>query len=439
MVIAGRRFGKTVTAVMEIISRAIEQPGSRIWYVAPTKDQAYRIAWRLMLYPRVEKGIWKPPYLPKELIKKTREDKHYAELNNGSLIEFLGVQAEIHLLGAGLDFAVFDEFVNIPYSVYYDTIRPMMMDSGGDMLFIGTLPDPKIHNITVEYLDMFEDCLHGDMYNGKAFTFNSKDNPHIDHEAVEREIADLKKKGREGDAERLYYGKYTREHGLVFPKFNYDIHTVEPFAIPPTWMKIMATDPHPQKPVNALWGAIDQKDHLWIYREKEFRGVNGRPLTVQETAYEMLLIESEAKERIMGRFIDPTFAKIQQNIIGQKCVKDMFRDYGVYFREADRDFMTFFNAFTDMLVDEPEPRVHIFRSCPGLIRQLQHYVWDSWASSRAREEKGVRDKPKAKDDDYIDCLKYIVNSNARPVDMKKINAYKGELRRRWSQELQSVA
>lgn len=437
MVIAGRRFGKTLLACAEMATRALSKPGSRIWYVAPTKEQAYMIAWRLLLKPRIDKeGVIHEPILPPEEVSKIREDRHYIELNNGSLIEFMGVTTEVRLLGAGLDFCVFDEFVNLPYSVWYDTIKPMLVYSKGDVLFIGTIPDPKVHNITIEYLDMFEECESGAITHGKSFTFASINNPYLEESVIEEHIKDLEKRGRGEDARRLYSGDYTREHGLVFPVFSYDLHTVEPFEVPLKWKRVMAVDPHPQKPIFALWAAVDPKGQHWIYREKEFRDEDSRPFTVQETAYEILVLETNTKEKVWQRFIDPTYAKVQHDIIGQKSVKDLFRDYGLGFQEADRTFITFFNGFSDKMVEEPEPSIKIFRSCPGLIRQLNHYVWDSWASSRAREEKGVKDKPKKTDDDFVDCLKYIINANVTPQTFttKMMQSFKSRLESRWKAE-----
>lgn len=436
MVIAGRRFGKTVLSILEVIKRAIEIPGSRIWYVAPTKEQAYRIAWRVLLYPRVDKdGRKHPPYLPHNLISKRRDDLHYVELKNGSLIEFLGTQEEIFLLGAGLDFVVLDEFPTIPFSVWFDTIRPMLADRNGDALFIGTVPDPKVHNITTEFLDMYDQILYTPGPEEKAFNFPSFSNPHINRKKIEKDIELLKKKGRENDALRLYFGRYTREYGMIFPKFSREQHVVVPFPIPGDWMRVMAVDPHPQKPTCALWCAIDKRPipHYWFYREKEFiyEG-SGRQMTIMEAAADILTIENAARERVAGRFIDPTFAKIEQKALGQKSVKDIFRDYGLHFREASRDFDTFFHKMTDKLVDEPEPSVHWFNNCINSIRQMEAYSWESWASSRAREERGVKNKPKKVDDDYVDCEKYIMNSNVHPVDIKKVHAFQDELRERWA-------
>lgn len=429
MVIAGRRFGKTMLACMEIIKRAIELPGSRIWYVAPTKDQAYRIAWKIML-----------ENMPAGLLAKKREDRHTIELVNGSLIEFLGLQDQVFLLGVGLHFVVLDEFPTISYSVWYDTIRPMMADYNGDALFIGSVPDPKVHAISVEFINMYEDML-AQAARGqerRAFSFPSFDNPHINHSKIKKDIEDMKRKGREGDIKRVYFGGYTREHGLVFPGFSYDIHTCVPFDIPGSWQRVVAVDPHPQKPIHGLWVAQDPGGELWAYRERSFENTDGKPMTVQESAIEMR--DLEGKESILTRLIDPTFAKVEQRVMGTKSVVQQYADLGLHFISGNRDFMTFFNEITDRLRAVPHPTIHIFRTCPGLIQQLQGYMWASWASVRAREEKGAKDRPKAVNDDFVSCLKYIANSRIPNVDPQKVRAQLNQLLSdRWRTMKQATA
>lgn len=430
MVIAGRRFGKTILACNEIIKRAIEIPGARIWYVAPTKDQAFRIAWRVML-----------KYLPAEMIAHKREDRHTIELVNGSLIEFLGVQDQVFLLGAGLHFVVLDEFPTIPYTAWYDVIRPMLLDYNGDALFIGSVPDPKVHSISQEFINMYEDLLAADRITGetRAFSFPSMDNPYINAEKIARDIEDMKRKGREGDVGRIYFGSYTREYGLVFPGFKVDLHTCDPFEIPAKWPRLMAVDPHPQKPIHGLWMAQDPGREWWIYRERCFESeLDRKPLTVQESAAQMRLLEE--KESIRLRLIDPTFAKVEQKVLGQKSVVQQYAGLGLFFQEGNRDFMTFFNEITDRFRALPHPTIHIFKTCPGLIRQLQSYMWDSWASLKAREDKGAKDRPKATNDDFISCLKYLANTNVPSLDPDKVKKdVAAMLNARWDKMRQATA
>jgi hypothetical protein len=134
----------------------------------------------------------------------------------------------------------------------------------------------------------------------------------------------------------------------------------------------------------------------------------------------MRLLEGEQKVRL--RLIDPTFAKVEQKVIGQKSVFQQYADLGLYFREGNRDFMTFFNEITDRFRALPHTTIHIFKTCPGLIRQLQSYMWDSWSSMKAREDKGAKDRPKATNDDFISCMKYIANTNVPNVDPDKVRA-----------------
>lgn len=437
MAITGRRFGKTTLAVNEIIDRAMKIPASRIWYIAHTEKQAYRVAWRLMLYPRkdLKTGRLLAPYLPEILVEQKREDQHWIRLRNGSWIELLGTVDELPMLGAGLNFVVFDEFPAIPWTVWFDTVSPMLLDFKSDALFIGTVPDPKRNVITPEFIEMYESILFAvkKSQRKKAFNFTSYDNPHLDKNTIKMEEEELIKKGRGVDAERLYGGKYTRELGLVFPKFSYEKHTCEPFEIPKGWMRAMAVDPHPQKPIYALWVAIDPRGHMWFYREMEFTGQD-RSLTVQETAYEILCVENESKEKVWERLIDPTYAKQEHNKLQASpiTIQGLFKDYGLHFKEANRDFMTFFNRFTDMLVEEPESTVHVFRSCVGFIDQVEHYMWESWASSRAREEKGVKNRPKKINDDYVDNAKYLINSNLKFANKDVGFAITAQLEKRWA-------
>jgi len=437
MVIAGRRFGKTVLGVNEVIDTALKMPYSRVWYVAHTKDQAYEVAWRMMLENwRDKEDKIHAPYIPEYIIEERRKDKHFIKLVNGSLIQLRGIQDELFILGAGLEFVVLDEFPAIPWSAWYDTLKPMLLDKNGNALFIGTIPDPNIHDITPEFIDMYESLLYGEEKTDKneAFNFTSFQNPHISQAKIDADIKDLERRGMGADAKRLYHGEYTREYGLVFPKFNRDEHTVETFNIPKDWLKVMALDPHPQKPTFALWAAIDPRNHFWFYREKEFITENGRTMTIPEVANEIRQIEGAAREKIRMRYIDPTFAKVEQAALGAKCVKDIYRDYGLFFVEADRNKDVFIDRVRIMLVEIPETYFHIFKDCGGTIRQISKYSWESWASSRIRAERGAKNTPKKVDDDFLDCMKYILNANIRYYsNIDQTKSYQAVLQKRWAE------
>lgn len=439
MCIAGRRFGKTVLGTKTIADRALKFPYSRSWYVHHTKTQAYQVAWKMMLNEwRDENGKVRPPMLPPEVIRKKREDRHTIELHNGSVITLQGVQDLLFILGEGLEFCVIDEFPHISYTSWYDTIEPMLADRNGDALFIGTVQDTSSYTVTPEFMEMYETYLNNPTKDRAAFNFSSFENPTISHDKIKNSMDELNKQGRKADAERLYLGYYSKKSGFIFPAFDYDTHTVSPKTIlPPTWLRLFALDPHPQKPYVGLWAALDRKQPrpgLWYYREKEFTCEHsGRILTLPEVVYEINQAEQDNKESIRMRLIDPTYAKVEQTALQQKSVMDQFKEYGMLFVEGDRNFNVFFNDMSDRLVDEPEPSVHIFQTCVNTIRQFQRYSWDQWANTTARQERGFKDRPKKKDDDYVDCSKYICNAAkvVKPIDDIEIARHKAILRKRW--------
>ncbi len=127
VVVAGRRFGKTIFAINELIRIALEHPRSRSYYIAPTYRQAKEIAWKMMF-----------DNLPSELISSKNEVELTIELIHGATISLRGADNPESLKGVGLNFAVLDEYGEMKENVWDEIIRPMLVDSKGKAIFIGT-------------------------------------------------------------------------------------------------------------------------------------------------------------------------------------------------------------------------------------------------------------------------------------------------------------
>jgi hypothetical protein len=124
---AGRRFGKTHLAVLELINAAVNKPESVNWYVAPTYRQAEQIAWAKL------KAL-----LPPEYISKKDEGDLSIILPNKSTIALRGADNPDSLRGPGLDFVVFDEAAFQKQEAWTEVIRPSLSDKLGRALFIST-------------------------------------------------------------------------------------------------------------------------------------------------------------------------------------------------------------------------------------------------------------------------------------------------------------
>lgn len=127
VVVAGRRFGKTVFAINELINNALLYPWTKNWYVAPTYRQAKEIAWKMLF-----------EYLPREFISRKNEVELSVELGQGSEITLKGADNPESLKGVGLNYAVLDEYGQMKPTVWDEVVRPMLVDSKGKAIFIGT-------------------------------------------------------------------------------------------------------------------------------------------------------------------------------------------------------------------------------------------------------------------------------------------------------------
>lgn len=132
VVVAHRRMGKTVCAINQLIHSAIkcDKPNPRFAYVAPTYNQAKRIAWDYLLeYTR--------PLNAKANIAELRVDFM------GRRINLYGADNPDSLRGIYLDGCVLDEIGNINPTLFTEIVRPALADRLGYCVAMGT---PKGQN-----------------------------------------------------------------------------------------------------------------------------------------------------------------------------------------------------------------------------------------------------------------------------------------------------
>jgi hypothetical protein len=136
ILVAGRRFGKTVLAKSEIIRAAKGKGKKLIWYVAPTFSMAREIMWDELL-----------DALPKSWIKKTHETRLEIRLINGTVIQLKGADRPDTLRGRELAFVVLDEFQDFRAEVWQKILYPTLTTTMGGAMIIGT---PKSYNYFYE-------------------------------------------------------------------------------------------------------------------------------------------------------------------------------------------------------------------------------------------------------------------------------------------------
>jgi hypothetical protein len=205
---AGRRFGKShfAAAMLGMAALAKTHRGykltaeNKVYYVAPTADQARRVMWpklRLLLGYEKQGGF----------IRRENVNDGWIELVSGRQIFIKGADNPDSLRGEGYSFVVLDEYADMKEMVWEEIIEPALMDVEGDALFIGT-PKGKNHFFKLfmgahekpvpagwDAVDMGMETPWDDW---EAFHFKSVDNPFLARNELKRVLA-----GRGGSRDHI--------------------------------------------------------------------------------------------------------------------------------------------------------------------------------------------------------------------------------------------
>lgn len=127
VLVAGRRFGKTHLALVELMRAAWGRRGSTVWYVAPSYRQAKQIAWGRL------KDLTRPFWS-----SRPNETDLSVRLRGGGVIALRGADRYDSLRGSGLDFVVLDEYASMRPECWNEVLRPALSDRRGRALFMGT-------------------------------------------------------------------------------------------------------------------------------------------------------------------------------------------------------------------------------------------------------------------------------------------------------------
>jgi hypothetical protein len=195
VVVAGRRFGKTVLALWVLIAAAYLKANSINWYTAPTYRQAKQIAWAML------RG-----FLPPEAVASKNETDLTMTLTNGSAISLRGADNYDSLRGVGLDSLVLDEYADMAAEVWTEVLRPALSDKLGTALFIGT---PAGFN---HLYDLWSEADNKPDW--KAWQFTTKDGGNVPLDELEAARLDLD--------ERTYRQEYEASFASLTGRVYYE-------------------------------------------------------------------------------------------------------------------------------------------------------------------------------------------------------------------------
>jgi phage terminase large subunit len=198
VVVAGRRFGKTHLATVELLRAALDGKGKNCWYVAPTYKAAKEIAWDMLMQ-----------IIPQEYIDKKNETSLSINLLNGSTISLKGAEHPDSLRGRALDFCIMDEFADMKPQAWTEVLRPSLADREGNAIWIGT---PKGRN---HFYDLWTKGIDGEQ-GWSSFQFTTLQGGNVSAEEIESARRDLD----ERTFKQEFEAAFVNYAGIIYYNFS---------------------------------------------------------------------------------------------------------------------------------------------------------------------------------------------------------------------------
>lgn len=250
VVVAGRRFGKTMLSKTEII-RAAKVGRRLIWYIAPTYQMARQIMWQEMI-----------DSIPRKWIEKINESRLEITLRNRTVIGLKGADKPDTLRGVGLDFVVLDEFQDMRRETWDTVIRPTLASTRGRALFIGT---PKAYNHLYEAYMKGQDASEPDW---ASWQFQTIASPFILPEEIEAARRSMSTKEFEQEFEASFITMSNR----VYHAFDRTIH-VKSRKMDPRRPILVGMDFN-LDPMSAVLFQHDDRNAIHVFDEIILNGSN---------------------------------------------------------------------------------------------------------------------------------------------------------------------
>jgi hypothetical protein len=257
----------------------------------------------------------------------------------------------------------------------------------------------------------------------------------------------------EAEKQAKRYGHWDTFEGQVFDDYREIPNTLknepenachlvrEPFQIPDFWLRFLSIDWGFSAMTIALWGALDPKDRLYIYREYSIKGARtstwatdigrlsqgekyadivlcasawqnrGEQLTQQEqfTKYSSLTARRADNDRIAGKLLVQEYLRWKDKP-KSRVVRDSF-DHDLAARilrlSGTDAYKSYLASFEEEKKEEHLPKLQIFPDCKELRKCLPLCIYDKKSNSTNKPAEDVREFD---GDDPYDTLRYLICS-----------------------------
>ena len=369
VLVAGRRFGKTVLATEIMVFTAVSKKDARVVYIAPTFQSARDIA-----FEQLRRRILKITHQ----INETRLEIEVCNKFKGISKIFLRSWDSVETLrGQAFDLIILDEVAQFDHfwTGWQEVLRPTLTDKKGKVLFIST-PLGFNHLYDLNNTELTDKDF-------KSFHFTSWDNPHLDREELERAKETLPKDRYLQE----YEASFQKTQGLAIPEFSREKHLYEVLSAG-AGDKIAGID----------FGYVNPAAIMEIYW-------NGEKLWVDDEWYKTSRTDAQIAEYVASCHYQSVYPD-PENAAG---IEEL-RRHDVNIREVKKgkgSIVEGINMIRELLLNK---RLFINKRCVNLISELESYAYDEDKKSEV---------PIKENDHAIDALRYVVLSLFPKIDKQQ--------------------
>ena len=370
---AGRRFGKSIMAVEELLFNAVKKE-AMVAYCAPTYLQAREIAWAILKKRVHDFSVVSINDTRLEMIINN-------SIGSTSKITLKGWESIESLRGQSFDFLVLDEVAMYRgFSTgWEEVVRPTLLDRNGSVLFIST---PKGFNF---WYDLYN--MESKDRDYKSFHFTAYDNPYLSKGELDKTKSEL----MEDRFSQEIMADFRKTEGLVYKEFNRSRH---------------------------VFTKEEGKAFVKTFGGLDFGFTNPcAAITIKKDRFAVYWVTDEWYKTNQT---DAQIADYVQALKWDECYPDPespaaieeLRKRGVNTREVVKNKDSIKNGINVVRELFKTNRLRIHESCRNLIWELETYSYPESKGDRNEDENPIKDG-----DHACDALRYALTmDNALTVE-----------------------
>lgn len=362
---AGRRFGKTVLAIEQLVFTAVDTKDARVVYIAPTFQSARDIAWE---------GLKKRIAVLNVQPNETRLEVDIPNRHGGTSKIMLRSWDSVETLrGQFFDLIILDEIAHIKnfWVNWQEVLRPTLTDRKGKAMFIST-PSGFNHFYDLCNLELTDKEF-------QSFHFTSYDNSTLDKEELDKAKVSLP----EDRFSQEYLAEFTKTTGLVYKQFTRALHLYEDDnKVPKTFHRYAGVDFGYRNPA-AVAEILTDGDRFFISNEW----------------YKTERTDTQIADYVAGCGFDAVYPDPEN----PSAIEELGRRR-VNVREVAKGKGSVVAGISKIQELFKTGKLKIHKRCVNLISELESYSHDEEKDGKNANENPVKHK-----DHMLDAIRYCIS------------------------------